>query len=112
MMNYLLPIAPPGADLATVANAIRIANIAYAMALKRPCQTPVPIDTPIVSTAHLPLGKGQTISAALVRAGYVKLGRARNGYPGYTTIYVRSDLVGNYASPTAAFKEFQQCVKS
>lgn len=113
----IFPPAPKHASDDEIANAKSAAIAAYLgyFKKKRRLYKWVAPTTPVVSSAHCDYekqNKGADFSFYMRRAGYVRLGRARNGNTGYTTIYVRSELVGNYDSPTAAFKEFQQCAKS
>lgn len=49
----------------------------------------------------------------LLEHGFVKIGRTRaKDGKRFTTIYVRAELVGNYASPTDAYKDFLKCEKN
>lgn len=115
----LLPPIPKNAPPEVVQEAKDAALKTYLRIMRKrvkrgpPC---LPDDAPmLVSTAHMEKEGGyntNTLAVAMRNAGYVKLGQCRNGPTAYTCMYAHESVAAQYASPTAAFKEFLQCVKS
>lgn len=98
----------PGAQDA----AMRAAISAYKIAMHNARCEPV-LTAPIVSTAHL---RGEmrtnTLAKTLLRSGYTRLGRCRDGAGKLTTIYVRTELAHLYPGQTAAYRKLMGCEKN
>lgn len=110
----LLPPCRPGVSEALQKTAIEAALARYNLIIGRATPVQMPPMPNVVSTEYVQDRaqiQGTRVAHELEHAGYVKLGRCRC-LDGYTTMYAHESVAAQYASPTAAYREFIQCVKS